>query len=76
MSPPSWFTANKSPNAMDLTLDGNAIGKISKSLFDETKWKNKEIIKSIRSLNMKDCNITGMEQTDTNLECLLVESSI
>ena len=64
MNPPSsWLTATQSQKILDLDLDGNEIGKISKDFFDETQWKNKEIVKSIRSLNMKDCNITGTEQS-------------
>ena len=61
MNPPSWFTANKAPNALDLTLDHNAIGVVTASLFDETKWANKEIVKNIRTLNMNNCNITAIE---------------
>ena len=61
MNPPSWFTANKQPNALDLTLDYNAIGVVTASLFDETKWKNKEIVRNIRTLNMNNCNITAIE---------------
>ena len=34
---------------------------IKTSLFDETKWSNKEIVKNLRTLEMKDCNITSIE---------------
>merc|ERR1711935_67015 len=61
MNPPSWFTANTAPNAIDLTLDHNAIGVVTASLFDETKWANKEIVMNMRTLNMNNCNITAIE---------------